>query len=357
MEFDKGDLIPVAINIVGSIAVVLVLWLSVRFLNRRLLSIYKGNTSMVFRRQIIQVIGVLTAVFIGILVVPAIPADMRIELMKLVGIVLSATIALSSTTVIGNAMAGIMLRMISSFKPGDYITVGDYFGRISEMDLLHVEIQTEERDLTTLPNLYLARNPVRVMHKAGTVLSIELSLGYDVSRHQVETLLKEAATASELESPYVQIRHLGDFSVTYAISGLLTKVNEVIAKRRELRARTMDALHAAGIEIVSPTFMNTRSYRSEDSIIPEIDPDAEYKVDTAPDSLVFDKAVKAESVARLREMLADAQAKCDEAAQLANKVQKGDERDAALLDVKEYERRVERLNAVIERRETDMENK
>ena len=142
MEFEQSELIPIAIDIVGSLAIILALWFGVRLINRRLLSIYKGNTSLVFRRQIIQVAIGLTAIFIGILVVPAIPADMRIELMQLVGIVLSATIALSSTTVIGNAMAGIMLRMISSFKPGDYITVGDYFGRISEMALLHVEIQT-----------------------------------------------------------------------------------------------------------------------------------------------------------------------------------------------------------------------
>ena len=71
-------------------------------------------------------------------------------MLQLYGIVLSATIALSSTTLVGNAMAGIMLRTLRNFSPGDYVHVGDYFGRISEMDLLHTEIQTEERDLTTL---------------------------------------------------------------------------------------------------------------------------------------------------------------------------------------------------------------
>ena len=195
------------------------------------------------------------------------------------------------------------------------------------------------------------------MHKAGTVLSIELSLGYDVSRHEVEALLKEAATATELESPYVQIKHLGDFSVTYAISGLLTKVNQVIAKRRELRARTMDALHAAGIEIVSPNFMNTRAYIAGEPFIPEVDPDAEYAAETAPDSLVFDKAVKAESVARLHEMLAEAQAKHGEAVGQANQAGDENEREAAMQNAGMYERRIERLRAVIERRESDMESK
>ena len=109
---------------------------------------------------------------------------LRGQLLSLYGLIISATIALSSTTLVGNIMAGIMLKTIGNCRPGYYITVGDYFGRISEMDLLHTEIQTEERDLTTLPNMYLVTHPVRVMQTSGTVIYVELSLGYDVSRHQ-----------------------------------------------------------------------------------------------------------------------------------------------------------------------------
>ena len=59
--------------------------------------------------------------------------------------------------------------------------------------MLRTEIQTERRNLTTFPNLYLVTNPVRVMRSSGTVISVEVSLGYDVSRHLVEKLLLEAA--------------------------------------------------------------------------------------------------------------------------------------------------------------------
>ncbi len=357
MNFREIDALPIIFDVVGTLAVILVVWFSFRLLNRRLLSHYEGRTNLVFRRQLFQLGGILTAILVGILLLPSLSSETRGQLLSLFGIIVSATIALSSTTLVGNVMAGIMLRTIASFKPGDYITVGDYFGRISEMDLLHVEIQTEERDLTTLPNLYLVTHPVRVMHTSGTLLSVEVSLGYDVSRHQVETLLKGAATESELENPYVQIRQLGDYSVTYAISALLTKVNKVIAKRRELRARTMDALHEAGIEIVSPTFMNTRAYKPDDAVIPEVDPNARDEVGTAPDSLVFDKAEKAESVARLREMLDEAQAKHKEAVDNASKLPKDGGRDKAVANAEEHGRRVERLKAVIERRESDMQSK
>jgi hypothetical protein len=116
----------------------------------------------------------------------------------------------------------------------------------------------------------------------------------------------KAAEDCKLESPFVQIRDLGDFSVTYRVSGLLKAVNRLLDKRRELRRRTMDALHAEHIEIVSPTFMNTRGLGKNHSIIPAVDSDAKDTMPTqSTDALVFDKAEKAESLERLRDQLTE----------------------------------------------------
>ncbi|MEO0997019.1 MAG: mechanosensitive ion channel domain-containing protein, partial [Pseudomonadota bacterium] len=312
------------------------------------------RSHLLFRRQLIQVGGILLTVLLGILLIPAFSGEVRGQLLGLYGIIVSATIALSSTTLVGNVMAGIMLRTIGSFKAGDYITVDSYFGRVSEMDLLHVEIQTEERDLTTLPNLFVVTRPVRVMHSAGTVLTVDLSLGYDVSRHHIEQLLKEAATASGLESPYVQIRELGDFSVTYAISGLLQEVNQVIGKRRELRGRIVDTLHGAGVEIVSPTFMNTRAFDPASRFIPDGHDDAEAEETAAPDSLVFDKAEKAESVERLRSQLDELQKRLKECEQVAETASAENKKEAAREECRSLNERIERLQSLIERREAQI---
>ncbi|MBT8099210.1 MAG: mechanosensitive ion channel family protein, partial [Gammaproteobacteria bacterium] len=186
--------------------------------NKRLVKHYDAFPHLKFRRQLIQVAGVLIGILCIILFMPF-TNQLRGQLLSLYGLIVSATIALSSTTLVGNIMAGVMLKMIGTCRPGNYVTIGDYFGRITEMDLLHVEIQTEDRDLTTLPNFYCVTNPVRVMRESGTLLSVELSLGYDVSRHDIERLLNGAATQCGLESPFVQILTLGDFSVTYRVSG------------------------------------------------------------------------------------------------------------------------------------------
>ena len=51
---------------------------------------------------------------------------------------------------------------------GDFISAGDQFGRVTERGLFHTEIQTETRDLTTVPNLFLVTHPVTTVRSSGT---------------------------------------------------------------------------------------------------------------------------------------------------------------------------------------------
>jgi hypothetical protein len=174
---------------------------------------------------------------------------------------------------------------------------------VSERGLFHVEIQTEDRDLTTLPNMYLATHPVTVINKKGTIVSTTLSLGYDVPHTNIEALLIEAGEKAGLEEPFVQVLDLGDFSVTYRIAGLYQEVKQILTKRSELRAHVLDVLHGAGVEIVSPTFMNQRAV-GETRFIPVAKHKKAVKQPeekAGPESVVFDKADQAELVEDLRE--------------------------------------------------------
>ena len=335
-------------DIIGSLALLLA---ASYFGNRQLVRYYDDRPHLKARQQLIQIVILLVTVLLFILIITADSSDLRNELLGLYGIIVSATIALSSTTLVGNILAGIMLKAIGSCRPGHYITVGEHFGRISEMDLLHTELQTEDRDLTTLPNLYLVTNPVRVMRRSGTLLNVELSLGYDVSRHEIEEILIAAALETELEKPFVQIRNLGDYSITYRVAGILKEDNRLLEKRRELRARTLDSLHAAGIEIVSPTFMNTRAIRENQTFVPAGRHRKDESRNPSPDSVVFDKAEKAESVEKLKETLNELQLQ----------LQKVNESIASLSDDKaiaaaqetatEIEQRADRIRSLIERKE------
>jgi small conductance mechanosensitive channel len=240
---------------------------------------------------------------VGVLAVIAllpIPIPMRNQFLALIGIVLSAVLGLSSTTFVGNAMAGLMLKGLHSFKTGDYIVVGEHAGRVSERGLLHVEIQTEDRDLLTLPNLFLVTNPLRVVRASGTIISAEVSLGYDISRKRIEAQLIKAVCDAGMEDPFIQIRELGDYSVTYRAAGLLKDVRGLVSARSKLRRAMLDRLHAEGIEVVSPAFVTRRAMDPATNVVPTTWGGTLPESAPSIEAIVFDKADLALSVEKMQ---------------------------------------------------------
>jgi small-conductance mechanosensitive channel len=253
-----------------------------------------------FARQLILI--VLTAIAL-IAVILTLPIDdtMKGQLFSLIGLAFTVMVALSSTTIASNAMAGIMSRTIGSFRVGDFVKSESHFGRITERGLFHTEIQTEDRDLVTLPNLYLMTNPFRVIQSSGTVVSSTVSIGYDVDHGVIEPKLIEAAEATGLEEPFVRVMELGDFSVSYRVAGFLSEVTKIVSTRSNLNKAVLDALHGAGIEIASPNIMAQRPVPDGRLFIPAKAPVQQTPTEAtpAPDERIFDKAERAAEKERL----------------------------------------------------------
>ena len=287
----------VAVPFLALIALIFALLFGLRFLlNRR----YGEDPEAQFRLQLINLALALSGVLAIIMALPVNPS-LKGQLLSLIGILLSASIALSSTTFLSNAMAGVMLRVVGGFRMGDFLRVEDHFGRVSERGLFHTEIQGEDRDLTTLPNMYLVTHPFKVVRTSGTIVGIDLSLGYDIPRSEVRKILVRAAETLGLEEPFVQIRQAGDFSITYRVAGLLKEVKKLISARSKLWGAAIDELHKAGVEIVSPTFMNTRAQPPGSQFIPKTSRSRRTNLGESDgaDQRAFDKAEEAESLEEL----------------------------------------------------------
>lgn len=264
----------------------------------------KYGRQAAFSRQVTQVF-LTVAVVTGIIATAPVSGEIRGQLLGFWGILISATLALSATTFLGNLLAGFMLRTVGSFSVGDFICVDEHFGRVTERGIFHVEIQTEESQLVALPNILVASRPTRVMDSHGTLVSCSLSLGYELHRLKVEPALMEAAKRAGLEEAFVRITDLGNFAVTYRVSGLLREVKTLISSRSKLHAFVLDSLHEAGMEIVSPTFMNQRRLEGSQPFIPEkpmgIEAKSEEKSESDPEQLIFAKAEAAHKVESLVE--------------------------------------------------------
>ncbi|NCC52218.1 MAG: mechanosensitive ion channel [Spartobacteria bacterium] len=258
-----------------------------------------------FPRQIIMLGLSLLAFVVFILALP-ISEGFRDRLLGLIGLLISGIIAFSSTTIIANAAAGILLRITKPFRTGDFVRVGEYFGRVSARGLFDTEIQTETRELIALPNTYLITHPVTAVLNTGTVISTTLSLGFDIHHTVIERLLMDAAGKSGLEDPFVHILEIGNYAVTYRIAGLLVDAKNLISARSNLCRCVLDTLHEAGVEIMSPTYMNQRRLDDKAKVIP---PPGEKVAQTSPDDtaaaelIAFDKAERAEKIENEKQQL------------------------------------------------------
>ncbi|MEM6334052.1 MAG: mechanosensitive ion channel domain-containing protein [Planctomycetota bacterium] len=256
--------------------------------------------------QITLLVLTLLGVIVVVMALPGGPdgpvsEDTRGNLLGLIGLAVTALITLSSTTLAANALAGLMLRATAPFKGGDWVRVGEHFGRVTHRALFHTEVQTEDKDVLSLPNLYLATNPVRIVLEEGTIVSAEVSLGYDTPHHLAEFLLIRAAERAELKKPFVWIIDLQDHAVVYRIAGLLEEVSSLISARSRLRACMLDTLHSGGVEIASPSLMVQRRATLQDTVIPKVDHrgTASQRPGGSVEAEVFDKAEQAARVGEL----------------------------------------------------------
>jgi small-conductance mechanosensitive channel len=281
-----------------------------------------GEEQRFFRRIVMLVLTVLGIILV-LLLIP-VPKHERPNLVTLVGVIITGAIALASTTFVAHAMAGLMLRTVRSFRPGDFVRVGEYFGRVTGRGLFHTEIQTEDRDLITLPNSYLVSQPVRVVRHSGTIVSASVSLGYDLPHQQIRSLLEQAAREAGLTEPFVQVRELGDFAITYRVAGFLGEVKQLLTAGAKLRMLVLDTLHDADVEIVSPTVMIQRRLDAEDRILPPKSAGKAVPVkaseDPVPEELIFDKADEAGRIeglhierAQLKQEITDLEAQLEQA--------------------------------------------
>lgn len=263
-------------------------------------SVFHGLSKVM--RQVILLVLSFIAVVSVVLTLP-VSESTRNELLGLLGLVITAVVAFSSTTFVANAMAGLMLRAVKSFQLGDFIRVQGFFGRVTERGLFHTEIQSEDRDLVTLPNLFLTTQAVSVIRASGTIISCDLSLGYDVPYYRVEPLLKQAALDAGLRDPFIQILELGDHAITYKAAGLGVDVKQVLTLRTGLRKAILDQLHGADIEIVSPSFMNQRRLDASERFLSRPGPLIPEEGVQPPEKGIFDKAERAEKIKLLRDEL------------------------------------------------------
>lgn len=291
-------LTPLALTI---LVVVAVLWVAHILLIRH--NRHLGSDKL-FSRQLIMLGLTLTGLLAIVFAMPVAESS-RNQIVGLLGLLISGVFAFSSTNIFANLASGILLRVTRPFAIGDFISVSDHFGRVAARGLFDTEIQSENGELISVPNKYLIAEPVSALRSADAIVSSSLSLGYDNHHAMIEELLLSAAYKSGLNDPFVHITELGNYAVTYRVSGVLPEAKRFVTARSNLCKAVLDELHQHGVEIVSPTFMNQRQTGDEGRVIPKQVTVARRSHESLAEDILFDKAEQAERIVKEKQRLLD----------------------------------------------------
>jgi small-conductance mechanosensitive channel len=123
----------------------------------------------------------------------------------------------------GNLIAGIILLMDRSIKPGDVISVGESFGQVNKIGVRAVSIVTREGKEHLIPNeLLMTQEVINWSYSTRDVrISITVGIDYDCDVELVRRLMTEAASASprvlEMPKPVVWMTGFGESALDYEI--------------------------------------------------------------------------------------------------------------------------------------------
>jgi len=164
----------------------------------------------------------------------------------------------------GNLIAGIILLMDRSIKPGDVIAIADQagnevFGQIRKIGIRAVSITTRDEREYLIPNENLMINQVENWSYSSRQVRVQVHVGvsYMCDMKLVQQLMLEAARSCKRvldhPKPSVWMAEFGDSSVNFTIHCWITDPEEGVGNiRSDVLNRLWDLFAENGIEIPFP---------------------------------------------------------------------------------------------------------
>ncbi|MBW0145636.1 mechanosensitive ion channel family protein [Sphingomicrobium clamense] len=159
----------------------------------------------------------------------------------------------------GNFIAGLILLMDRSVKPGDVIVVNDYFGAISKIGTRAVSMITRDGKEFLIPNELLMTETVENWSYSSKNVRIQIPVGvsYSSDLKRVEEILIDSTRACnrvlDNPKPNVWLKEFGDNSVNFEIQAWIKDPESGVGNvRSEVLKSIWWTFKDEGIEIPFP---------------------------------------------------------------------------------------------------------
>jgi len=244
---------------VNLLLTVVILFTLVRLATRVLRRVIKGSdrfdpTQRLLIEKISAVVIVVAAFFVGIDIL-----GIDLTAFAVFSGALGLAIGFGLQKTVGNLIAGIILLMDRSIKPGDVIVVGDSFGWVNKIGVRAVSVITREGKEHLIPNEILMTQEVENWSYSSRTVRVKIAVGvaYDTDLRLAQQLMIEAARESRRvlaePTPVCWITGFGDSSVDHEVRFWITDPEAGVGNiKGDVFLRIWDKFQAAGIEIPYP---------------------------------------------------------------------------------------------------------
>ncbi|MBK7860276.1 MAG: mechanosensitive ion channel [Archangiaceae bacterium] len=199
-------------------------------------------------------------VLYAVAALPILKTQLQIDLTSLLATsaILSVVLGLALQETLGNLFAGLALQFEQPFATGDWISVGEFSGKVIQIAWRATRIENARLEQISVPNSNIAKQPVRNITRGGGAVGLELELGLSYSappntvRTEVFAALSEIAQVMKSPAPICRVVRFGDSAIIYLVRFFVADFDASQLAVDEAYTRLWYRFSRAGIEIPFP---------------------------------------------------------------------------------------------------------
>jgi small-conductance mechanosensitive channel len=161
--------------------------------------------------------------------------------------------------IVANFVSGIILLVDKSVKPGDLVTIGDNFGRVSTMNVRYISVAAGDGREFLIPNEDLVTQKVVnwTYRDRNTLVEVKFGTNYDADPKVVCKLACEIAArtprVTDVHAPVCLLTEFADYGMKYSLTFWITDPEAGMGNvRSDVMMALWDAFKREGIQVPYP---------------------------------------------------------------------------------------------------------
>lgn len=173
--------------------------------------------------------------------------------------ILGFTVGFALQEIMQNFVAGMLLLLQQPFDIGDFVSVSDYSGTISAINMRTTDIETLDGRLVVIPNSSVLSNPIENYSRAAQLrVDLPIGVGYETDLEVAKAAILDALPGIKgylaEPAPSIIYHSFGESSIDMDVRfWIKTSENNLFDAKDEAVIATKRALDAKGVNIPFPT--------------------------------------------------------------------------------------------------------